>query len=91
MAVYVKDPNAVLDYGFDWEDEDYLASGETISTSTWTIPSGLTEGTSSNSDTQTSVWISGGTEGTDYHIVNHIVTSAGREDDRTHVIKVRSR
>lgn len=43
MAVYTqdKDPQEVIDYTIDWSD--HLASGETISTSTWTFPNGSSE------------------------------------------------
>jgi hypothetical protein len=81
MPTYIKDPDAVLDYGFDWSD--WLAVGETIKTSTWTVPTGITKDSSANSTTATSVWISGGTAGQTYEIVNRIITSAGRTEDRT--------
>jgi hypothetical protein len=87
--IITKDPDAKLDYGFDWTD--WLTSGEVISTSDWIIASGLTEISDSHSNTVTSVWVSGGTINTDYVITNHITTSMGREDDRSHTIKVRNR
>ena len=89
MATYYKDPDATLDYGFDWSE--WLASGETISSSSWTIPTGLTEESSGFSGGIASVWLSGGTAGTNYEITNKITTSAGRTDERSHVIKVRER
>ena len=89
MAKYIKDPDAVLDYGFDWSD--WLQDGETISTSSWTVPTGLTEVGDSNTTTATKVWVSGGTAGDDYTITNHIVTSDSREDDRSHTLKVQER
>ncbi len=89
MSTFVKDPEAVLDYGFDWSD--WLADGEVISASTWTIPTGLTKVSDSFDDNETVAWLSGGTVEEVYTIVNHIVTSDGREDDRSHVIKMRNR
>jgi len=89
MSSILKDPDAVLDYGFNWED--WLADGETISASSWDVESGLTVDSSSFDDTQTVVWLSGGTVGEEYVITNHIVTSAGREDDRSHTIKMKER
>lgn len=89
MPAYVKDPDASLDYGFDWSD--WLDTGETILSSLWTVDDGLTGSGESNDDTSTTIWLTGGTDGEDYKAVNHIVTSAGREDDRTITIKVRSR
>jgi len=46
MTRFLKDPDAVLDYGFDWSD--WLADGETISTSTWTVETGITKDSDSN-------------------------------------------
>ena len=88
MAKYVKikDPDAVLDYGLDWSN--WLASGETISSSSWVVETGLTKDSSSNTTTTATVWLSGGTAGRTYRITNSIVTSTGREDDRSILIKV---
>lgn len=89
MPSYIKDPNAVLDYGFDWSS--WLATGETISTSTWVVPTGITKDSDSKTTTTTTIWLSGGTDGENYDVVNRIVTSAGRTDDRAITIKVRNR
>lgn len=89
MPSYTKDPDATLDYGFDWSD--WLATAETISASTWTVPTGITKVSDSRSTTMTTIWLSGGTVNTDYSVINHITTSAGRVDDRTILIKVRQR
>lgn len=89
MAQFTKAVGAKLDYGFDWSD--WLQDGETISTSTWTVPSGLTEVSDSNDATGTKVWISGGTDREIYTITNKIVTTDNREDTRSHVISVEER
>lgn len=89
MSIFVKDPEAVLDYGFDWSD--WLATGETIVTSTWAVATGLTKTTDSNSTEATTIWLTGGTVGASYVITNHITTSEGRADDRSHTIKVKDR
>ncbi len=95
-----KDPNAVLDYVFDWKantngrgDSDWLASGETISSHTITVDTGITKDSSSQTDTNTSVtvWLSGGTAGTSYEVACKIVTSASRTDERTMIIPVEER
>lgn len=87
--VFTKDPQDVLDYVIDWSD--WLATGETISTSTWTVPSGITKESDSSSSNETIIWLSGGTAYESYDLVNHIVTSAGREKDQTLVIQVRDK
>ena len=105
MATFTirKDPNAVLDYTYDWKADtngstdplatDWLVSEETISSHTITADAGIAVDSSSLTDTNTSVtvWLSGGTAGTDYDVVCHIVTSAGREDDRTVAFSVTER
>ena len=89
MTIYPKDPDAVLDYGFDWSN--WLQADETISVSTWTVATGLTKDSDSKTTTETKIWFSGGTAGTTYLVTNHITTSDGREDDRSFRIRVVNR
>lgn len=84
---FTKDPDAILDYRIDWSS--WLGSSDTISTSTWTVPSGITKDSDSKTTTVAVIWLSGGTLGDDYELVNHIVTADGREDDRTITIQIR--
>lgn len=88
LGPWIKDPNAVKDYEFDWSA---WLDGDTIATSTWTVASGLTKDSDSHTDTVAKVWLSGGTAGTSYTITNRITTVAGRTDDRTRNILVRER
>jgi len=99
---FTKDPDAVLDYKFDWAPltngteggvSDWLASGETIVTRTITVSPGLTKDSDSLTDTDTSVtvWLSGGTVGQTYTVACRIVTSDDRKDERTITIPVRER
>lgn len=78
---FIKDPSAVLDYAFDWSD--WLASGETISSVVVTVPTGITKDSNTNTTTVVTVWLSGGTDETEYAVACKIVTSAGRTDERT--------
>jgi hypothetical protein len=96
----IKDPDAVLDYKFDWKaltngtgTSDWLAAAETISTKTITPSNGITVDSSALSDTNTSVtvWLSGGSAGSNYTVACKIVTSAGRTDERTMTIQCRNR
>lgn len=69
----------VLDYGLDWAS--WLAVGETLSTVTVSAsPSdpSLILGAPGVAGSVTTVWISGGTEGTTYLISFDVTTSAGR-------------
>lgn len=86
---FVKDPDAVLDYGVDWSA--WLATDETISTSTWIVPDGLTKDSDSNTTTTTTVVLSSGTAGQTYQVTNRITTSDSRTDDRTFIVRVRER
>ncbi len=95
-----KDPDAVLDYKFDWKaltngngETDWLASGETISTYEITADTGITVDSDAKTDTDTSItfWLSGGTAEVDYEVACEIVTSASRTDERTAKVPVRER
>lgn len=90
IKTFTKDPDAVLDYVIDWSVWP-LADGEIITASTWTAPAGITVDSEDNDNTTTTVWLSGGTDGTKYLLTNHVTTSEGREDDRTIRITVRER
>jgi hypothetical protein len=82
---HAKDPQAVLDYPIDWES---WLEGDTIATSTWTADAGITIESDTNTATTTTVWLSGGTLDAIYSLTNHIVTAAGREDDRTIQVRI---
>jgi hypothetical protein len=105
MSLYVKDPGSTLDFAFDWKGltngttgatTDWLASGETISSYTLTVPTGITLETAaphaqSESGGKITYWLSGGTANTWYTVVCKIVTSAARTDERTMQIQVKNR
>lgn len=79
MRVY-QDPDAVLDYQWDWSD--WLEPGETIAS--YTLESSdpaLVLTNVSASTTAVTAYVSGGTAGRTYDVTNHIVSSLGREDD----------
>lgn len=84
-----KDPVEVVDYGVNWTT--VLQAGETIESFAWTVPSGLTEGASSEDDGICRVFISGGTLDAFYDVVNTITTSAGRVYKETLRIYIRGR
>lgn len=89
MALYTKDPDDVLDYVFDWSG--WLSAGETIQSSTVIVPVGLTKDSSSNTTTTATVWLSGGTVGQSYAVVNRITTNQARTVDKTMQIVVLNR
>lgn len=88
-ATHEKDPDATLDYAFDWSS--WLAAGETITTPTVTAETGLTLDSSSEAAGIVTAWVSGGTAGNNYTLACRITTSAGRTDERTMRLIVRQR
>lgn len=89
MADYIKDPDAVLDYRFDWTP--WLAGSETIVTSTVAATAGINVDSFTNSTTATIVWLSGGTNGKLFNVTNRIVTNQGRTDERSFSVRIRNR
>lgn len=83
MKEIIKDPDAELDYLFDWSD--WLVDGDTISVKAVIPEIGITVKSSEIVDVNTAVvvWLSGGTVGRGYNVVCRITTAAGRIDDRT--------
>jgi hypothetical protein len=105
MSIHIKDPDATLDFAFDWAGltngtegatSDWLATGETISSYTITAQEGITLETvaphaQSESGGKVTYWLSGGTAGNWYTVACKIVTSASRTDERTMQIQVKNR
>ncbi len=85
---FTKDPDAVLDYQWDWAA--WLGT-DTIAGHEITVPDGLALDSSEATNTTVTAWISDGTVGQSYLATCHIVTAAGREDDRTVTITVLER
>ncbi len=85
-----KDPDEVLDYTLDWSAR-LESDGDTISSVSWLIPSGITSPTQSNTDTTATAWVSGGTAGEEYEFRCRVVTAGGRTMDETVKLKIKSR
>lgn len=85
-TTFQKDPAATLDYSVDWTE--FLEDEEVIAASQWTVPSGITQVTTSYTDKKATIWLSGGTLGQTYELVNRITTdnNPARIDERTIVI-----
>lgn len=80
IQTFQKDPNDTLDYVIDWSA--WLGT-DTISSSTFAVPSGLNKNSDSHTDTTATVWISGGYVGQSYTITNQIVTAGARTVERS--------
>lgn len=91
-----KDPDEVLDYQLDWADQERgprLETGETLLTSTYTVPEGdvVIDSSSFVASGLTTVWLSGGTAGTPCIILNRVTTSEGRTYDQSVRLRIRTR
>lgn len=98
-----KDPDAVLDYVWPWQANGWLAEDDTITDATFTVYTATgaeipdTDTTPvvvdsfSFTTTDATAWLSGGTLGSVYLIVNHIVTDGGREDDKTLKLSIKQK
>lgn len=84
-AQYDHAPGADLDYGFDWRENGWLETGETVATSTWSVqPAGVTLSRQQIAQGAiTSVFVAGGSNGRQYVLTNAIETNMGRVDSRT--------
>lgn len=79
MMTIEKDPDAVLDYRWDWSA---WLDGDTI-TGHELIADGLTVASSTTDGASVTAWISGGTLRATHEVTCRITTAAGRTDDRT--------
>lgn len=89
-SIFDKDPNAVLPYMINWL---LWLNGDTIAASTWTVPSEITKDSDTHSNSLVTIWLSGGTAGEEYTLVNHIVTASvpPKKEDRSIKIIMKQR
>ena len=83
-GTFFKDPNSVEDYQIIQDGID------SIQTSAWNVPTGLTEVKSSFNSQSATVWISGGTNGVNYELTNTVTTSMGRTFKQSITIRVKT-
>lgn len=86
---WLKDPQAVLDWTWDWSS--WLQTSEDVISSSFSATPGITIDTDTNTTTTATVWLSGGTPGVPYLITNTITTNQGRTDERSITIRVKDR
>jgi len=93
MADFIKAPGELLDYTLNWED--YLNErAETITDSAFALVEpahGLSITSDGNTETLTTVWLSGGTLNKTVRVKNTITTSGGRTAVRTKVWDIKER
>jgi hypothetical protein len=76
-----KDPDKKADWVFRWND--VTASGDSIASYVITVETGITLVSDSKTTADVTVWLSGGTPGQTYTVSCKIVTTAGREDEKS--------
>jgi hypothetical protein len=90
---FTKDADEVLDFLLDWSKR--LVGGDVIATSEWIMPTpvvgDIEKDSDSMTDTTTTIWVSGGTTGKSYQVVNRVETSGGRIMDQTCAFKIKAR
>lgn len=82
---YLKTPSDVLDYRVDWST--WLGT-DTITSSSWSIPSPLVTVLSQYTTTSTTVFLTGGSDGITYLVSNTINTTGGRTVTRSFQISI---
>lgn len=80
IPVYDKDPDSVELFSVNWA---HRLGSATISSSSWTVASGITLVSDSETSTVATAKLSGGTAGTTYRCTNRVVTSAGETLDQS--------
>lgn len=98
-----KDPNARLDYAFDWKPlthgregarSDWLGASETIVSHTiikTPSDSAVVVDAHTEADGVVTVWLTGGEVGKSVKVTCRITTDEGRTDDRTRKIDIAER
>jgi hypothetical protein len=83
-----KDPDEVLDYQLDWSKR---ILDDAIRSSDWTVPEGLTKVRDFHAETETTVWLQGGSIDQTYVVLNRIVTIGGRTMDQSVKLKIKAK
>lgn len=85
---FLKDPGDRVDYLIDYAD--WLDGDAITGTPAWTLPAGITQYAASNTTTDATIWLSGGTHGQDYTVTNIITTTGGRIKQQSFTVQVRN-
>lgn len=80
IAIYTKDPVALLDFTIDWTA---WLLGDRITSVFWEVDSGIANSGESFSATTATIWLTSGSDGVSYYVAATITTAAGRTDKRT--------
>lgn len=93
MPWVVKDPDARVDYQFDW-GEAYLAA-QMIVMAEWSVtptePGGISILAESHDLLSCAATLSGGVAGSTYRVTNRVTMSDGQVDERSLIVRVEQR
>ncbi len=81
LGVKLKDKDETRDFSVDWSA--HLASGETITSTNFVVPAGLTLVSQASTSTVATVRVSGGVAGTIYTVLCQVTTSSGEQLERS--------
>jgi len=86
MTIKYKDSADKIRYFIDWSE--WLGT-DTLTSVVWTIPSGITSDTETNTTTKSYIRLIGGTVGYEYIIKAHAVSSGNEEKDKSFKLIIR--
>lgn len=93
MALLVKDPDARIDYEFDWAAA--YPDGQAVMASGWTVApadsDGIAVAAAAHDLTRTTATLTGGVAGRVYRVTNRVTMSDGQIDERSMTIRVEER
>lgn len=93
MSIYLKDPQAILDYAIDWPLG--WVGEATIVSALWTVapgePDGLTIADETIAGLRTIARLGGGVAGRVYRVAAGVTLSDGRADERSLTLRVEER
>lgn len=85
IPLRTKTPAGVLNYGRDYTK---WLKGDTIQSSTWAAPVGLTQVSMTNDTTSTAIVVSGGALHNSYRMVNTITMASGNIEAFSYDLKI---
>ena len=93
MAMMVKDPDARIDFEFDWRAA--CPGGQAVVASSWTVmpdvAGGVIVAAAAHDLMQSTATLSGGVAGHIYRVTNRVTMSDGQIDERSVTMRVEER
>ncbi len=93
MSLYLKDPQARIDYAIDWGT--HWLDGQVIAQSEWSVlpdaPGGISIAAQSNDLQRAAATLTGGVPGAVYRITNRITLTDGQIEERSISLRVEQR